>query len=310
MSLLPTSQIDQLETLRGSRVLVYYGDANRIDDADVEILYDALWRIGRTERLDFVLHTRGGSVNVARQIALLLHEFTDHLAVLVPYRAWSAGTIVCLAAQQLLLGPLAQLGPIDPIIASVGETVQGSPAYLSSEDIRTFRHMAEKWFGMTTPEQQTQVFAALVQRIFPTTLTSFYRSDRQIRKIGRELLRYQLPGVDNEGLDQIIEHLVTGIDAHDYRITRSEARDLGLCVEYPASDEAALMWGILRECKDYIETQSVQGITANGIIVTSDLQAHHIMVPREMPTSTMLPSDKMPRATFMMQSRWEIIHSQ
>ncbi len=235
-------RLPELEQLRHSHAVAYHG---LIDHDAPRMLYEHLRRVGRVPRLDLVLASNGGNPAAARRLALLLHEYTDRLTVLVAYRARSAGTLLCLAAHEIVLGPLAELGPLDPQIASAGGR-PGEPAVLSAEDIRAFRALAEEWFGVTRDEDRLQVLALLAQRVFPGTLGAFYRADRMIRHAATQLLAYQLPAAEPAELASIVDKLVSGYGGHDHAITRDEARALGLRVSYPQPREEALLWEVVR----------------------------------------------------------------
>ncbi|GAA3220850.1 SDH family Clp fold serine proteinase [Nonomuraea helvata] len=229
----------ELERARGGRAVALL--AGRLDAAHAYVLYECLRRRERAERLDLVLLTSGGDVDATRRIALLLHEHTDRLAVLVPDHAESAGTLLCLAADELVLGPMAQLGPIDPHISAVGEQV-AAPGRISAEDIRLLPLMAGEWFGLDERADRLEVFSAVSQRLFPTTLSTFYRADRNIRRAGRELIARQRPDLTEEDRARIIDELVSGYDSHGHAITRTEAAGLGLAVTRPSPGEEELMW--------------------------------------------------------------------
>src|SRR5437764_10030682 len=185
-----SSQIAEMQKLHGTPAIVY---GSMINGDSVRVLYECLRRWGPRERLDLVLSTSGGQVTAARQLGLLLRDYANHLTILVPYRARSAGTLLCLCANELVLGPMAELGPIDSHLSVISPAPPDAPGMIAARDIYTFRQMAEDWFGITREEDRLQVLALLAQRVFPTTLSSFYRSDRQIRHIACELLMYQLP---------------------------------------------------------------------------------------------------------------------
>src|SRR5688572_11254059 len=93
-------QLLEVQAIRGNPVIFW--SASISEDA-VCMLYECLRSIGPTRRLDLVLSTSGGVITVARRLALLLREFTQHLTILVPYQARSAGTLLCLSANELVL---------------------------------------------------------------------------------------------------------------------------------------------------------------------------------------------------------------
>lgn len=232
--------LGQLEQLRGRPAVLLQAPLT----ADlVPVFYQCLRTLGRLAHLDLVLCTSGGSVQVARQLALLLREQADRLSILVPYRARSAGTLLCLAADQLVLGPLAELGPIDTQMGSSSADAPELPASISAEDIRAFRTMAEDWFGVGRPEDRLQVLALLAARIFPASLASFYRFDKLIREVAGELLEFQLPGEQRQpDRAAIVDRLVTGYHSHDAVITRRDAVGLGLSVVPATDEEQDLLW--------------------------------------------------------------------
>lgn len=64
-------------------------------------LYEHLLKIGKTKKIDLVLYTRGGSIDAVWPMVNLIREFCDYFSVLVPFRAHSAGTLICLGARQM-----------------------------------------------------------------------------------------------------------------------------------------------------------------------------------------------------------------
>jgi hypothetical protein len=244
--------LPELAAHRDSAVLVYHG---LIDHDAPRVCYEYLRGLGRVARLDLVLATNGGNPTAARRLAVLLHEFTDRLTVLVPHRARSAGTLLCLGAHDLVLGPLAELSPLDPqLSASDGSRGGGEPTVLSAEDVRAFGALAHDWFAVPEADR-LQVFALIAQRVFPGTLGSFYRADRLVRQLGTELLAYQLPDADPADRAAIVDRLVDGYHAHDYAITRGQARELGLRVTDPDPREEELLWAVVSDCGDQLTPQ-------------------------------------------------------
>jgi hypothetical protein len=246
-------RLSDLAALHDSHAVVYHG---MIDQDAPRVLYEHLRHLGRVPRLDLVIATNGGTATAARRLALLLHDYTDRLTVLVPHRARSAGTLLCLGAHELVMGPLAELSPLDPQIGSAAAPRPGEPAVLSAEDMRAFREMAQQWFGVVRAEDRLSLFGLLAQRVFPGSLGAFYRADQLIRDMAHELLRYQLPDVDRVGRDLVVDRLVGGFHAHDYAITRAQAKDLGLRVRYADAQEEALLWTILRQCDTQLEVET------------------------------------------------------
>lgn len=269
-------QLVELESLRGNPTIFY---ASSLADDGLRVLYECLRKTGRTDRLDLVLSTGGGSVSTARQIALLLREYSGHLTILVPYRARSAGTLLCLSADTLVLGPMAELGPIDSQISSTGSAPPDASGMISAEDIRAFRDMAEDWFGVSRAEDRLQVLALMAQRIFPTSLSSFYRFDKLVRQIAGELLAHQLPDAGVDTRKYIVDQLVRGYYAHDYVLSRAEAQDLGLAVHFASPKEEELLWDLDRawRSQELKQTKGARQEVIGLIAAGSDFRAREVI---------------------------------
>jgi hypothetical protein len=112
-------QLARISELRGGRdVLVFAADLNK-DNAGVSIGYVDILPISdqlaslQGKSLDLILETPGGSGEVAEDIVRILRAKYEDIAVIVPGWAKSAGTIMAMAADEILMGTTSALGPID-----------------------------------------------------------------------------------------------------------------------------------------------------------------------------------------------------
>lgn len=235
--------IEAIEARRGSTVLVFAASHLEVDL--LPVLYDTLRDLGRPSRLDVVFYCRGGVVNAARRIALLLHEFTDHLAFVVPHRCESAGTITALAAREIVAGPVAVFSPVDPLLQASPSASGEAPLAISAEDVRLLGQMAKDWFGLEEGEARRQAMSVLFENIFPTTLTSFYRSVLEARAICAELLSLHMAHESEPRRASIADQLLFGYHSHTYALTREDMAALGLPIrrDVPTED---LAWEIAR----------------------------------------------------------------
>ena len=118
-------KIAQLERERNSRVilLVHRQETMKllgfpvmryIDVNDSEEVLRAIQMTADDVPLDIVLHTPGGLVLAALQIARAIRGHKAKVTVLVPHYAMSGGTLIALAADEIVMSRHAVLGPIDP----------------------------------------------------------------------------------------------------------------------------------------------------------------------------------------------------
>jgi hypothetical protein len=230
-----------LEDRSGDPVLAFAGT---VAVEALPPLWEYLARRRPLRRLNLILVTGGGGVSAARQLGLLLREYADHVSILVPHHARSAGTLLCLAADELVLGPLAELSPIDAHVGAAGQPDPGLPGLIAGEDVRAFPAMAREWFGVREQEDALQMLALVAQRIFPTSLTGLYRADRLVRRVAAELLAFQLPDAPHDERARIVNALVSGRDGHDDVLTRRDAQALGLKVRIPGQEEERMLWDV------------------------------------------------------------------
>lgn len=204
-------------------------------------------RIGTAKTISLFLHTRGGSTLAAWSLVNLIRQFTERLEIIVPAKAHSAGTLMCLGADSIMMTRQATLGPIDPSVnGPLNPEIPGAPpqqrAPVSVEAINGYLSFAKDEAGLTSDEARLGVLRALLDRVHPLVLGEVYRSRTQIRMLGRRLIKRQL--ADEDKVTKVLDFLCSESGSHDYTIYRQEARDeLGLKVERP--DDA--LYEIIRE---------------------------------------------------------------
>ena len=243
--------LKELEGARKSKVLVLA--ASVLEPEFLPHLYEMLQEIGKTERLDVILYGRGGEINATRQIALLLHEFTDRLSFLVPYHCQSACTALALAGHEVIASDLATFSPIDPRLQALDEDGAGGMQPMDSENVRLFNEMCQAWFGLDVQQEdiRMQLLASVGSSIFPTTLTSLYRATLEMKDIAEELLALQMPEASPQQRSEIVHTLMHGYHSHTYALTRANLQKLGLRVGRDEKAEA-MAWQVAKVLNNLI----------------------------------------------------------
>lgn len=172
-----------------------------IDLNDAEDVLEAIRRTPPNQPLELILHTPGGLVLPAVQIARAIKAHKGRKTVFVPHYAMSGGTLIALAADEIVLNPHAVLGPIDPQIG-------GLPA------ASILRVAAQKSADAT--DDYTLVLADLGRMAID-----------QLESVARELLAGTVSG---DAAASIARQLSSGRWTHDYPIDSGEAREIGLKV--------------------------------------------------------------------------------
>jgi ClpP class serine protease len=206
------SKIAAIQKTRGSRLIAvihrqesmrFFGFplARYIDMDDAEKILNAIRTTPREQPIDVILHTPGGLAIAALQIARALRAHPGRVTVFVPYFAMSGGTLVALGADEIVMTEHAMLGPIDP-------QINGMPA------ASIIKVASEK--PLSEIDDQTLIFADLGQKAID-----------QLKRQACELLRTPMTP---DAAIALADKLTSGRWTHDYPITVSEARELGLPV--------------------------------------------------------------------------------
>jgi hypothetical protein len=96
--------------------IVVLFDMTQIAQQDADNIYAAVTSFVARKPILLVLHSMGGSIAAAYLIGKMLQEHSPKLVIVVPRRAKSAATLLCCASQEIHMGSLSELGPIDPQI--------------------------------------------------------------------------------------------------------------------------------------------------------------------------------------------------
>lgn len=262
--------IEKLQSVRKSKVICLW-HSDRIADAPIgamttrlasdqqPIICEHLRRLGHNPRLDLVLYTRGGDTTMPWPLVNLFRMYSDHFAVLVPFRAHSAGTLICLGADEIVMTSLGELSPIDPTTANAfnprDKTNPQNILGISVEDITAFIELARSRVDMKGREANTAILEALTKEISPVALGNVNRVLSHIRMVGKKLLGLRrAQGEQNAKVDKIINKLTTEMYSHAHFINRSEAREeIGLNVVDATSEEEDILLGLHREYAEALQ---------------------------------------------------------
>jgi ClpP class serine protease len=204
--------LTQIERRRGSRVILLvhrqetmsllgFPIARYIDVHDAEEVMRACEMTDPDVPLDIVLHTPGGLVLASLQIARAIRYHKGKVTVFVPHYAMSGGTLIALAADEIVMSRHAVLGPVDP---QIGQYPAAS----------LLKVLAKK--PVADVDDQTLILADVAEKAVS-----------QLCESVKELLtRSQTP----EKAKALADLLATGTWTHDYPITVEEGQRLGLKV--------------------------------------------------------------------------------
>jgi ClpP class serine protease len=200
--------LSELEKKRGSRVIVLIHREESvnvlgipvvryINVEDSEAVLRAIRFTDANTPLDFIIHTPGGLVLAASQIAMAIKRHPAKTTVFVPHYAMSGGTLIALAANEIVMDINAVLGPIDPQLgdfpaASILKVIENKPM----ERIQDLT--------LILADQSTKAIA-------------------QVTALAQQLLSGKMAP---QRAKEVAHRLASGVWTHDFPITAETAKDL------------------------------------------------------------------------------------
>jgi len=227
--------ISEIEDLRGSRLITYIvttkpGISTQIDTIDLREIYDHLLKIGNVEKIDLFIYSLGGTSTVAWALTNLIREFTEKFAVIVPSFAFSCATSIALGADEIVMGKMGTLGPVDPSVANpFNPVISGKITPISVEDIGGYEALLRDKAKLTNEDNFTNMFNRLCIKVNPLALGNAYRHYIKARDDANKLLELHMdPEGDKVLLEKIVDTLVEKLYFHGHHIPQSEAKKIGL----------------------------------------------------------------------------------
>lgn len=179
-----------------------------IDIDDSEKVLRAIRSTPRDKPIDLIIHTPGGLVLAATQIAKALHEHPAKTTVIIPHYAMSGGTLIALAADEIIMDRNAVLGPVDPQLMNYP-----APSILKVLEKKDINEI----------DDSTIIMADIAEKAI-----------NQVRNFVYELLKDKL---GHDKADEISRILTEGRWTHDYPLTYEVIRDFGLKVSTEVPEE-------------------------------------------------------------------------
>ena len=205
--------ISKIEKAHGTRVITMihrqekrslfgFSVSRHIDMEDAQSIIAAIKETPDERPIDLIIHTPGGLVLAAMQIARAVEAHPAKVSVYVPVYAMSGGTLIALAADEIVLGEFSMLGPIDPQLL-------GLPAasIVAARDAKP------------------------VEQVFDLTLVLADVSEKALAQVKRGAVELMTPRMSKAKAKKIAEKLAGGHWTHDYALTAEEAASIGLPVK-------------------------------------------------------------------------------
>jgi len=217
-------QAERLKTIRkieqatGSRVITLIHRQERvslfgipfyryIDIEDSEQILRAIRMTPPDKPITLILHTPGGLVLAAAQIALALKAHPAKKTVIIPHYAMSGGTLIALAADEILMDPHAVLGPVDPQLSD--------PRVGSVPAISVLKVVQKKG----------------VEKVSDLTLIRADVAEKAVRQLEELVIELTEDKLGREKAEKLAKELVYSHYPHDWPLPPNKLKEMGLPVK-------------------------------------------------------------------------------
>lgn len=246
--------IEQLENKLQRNIVVYHANLGHpvslMLDHDAEVLENVLSTLDREkygQRLDLFIHTPGGLPEAAAKIVQVCRSYSSGFRVVVPSTAMSAGTLLAMGADEILMSDTSKLGPIDPQMPQADRTgrqfLRPAKSYIDA-----FTALIAECHREVAARRPAQAFLHLLNNQDPSWIIECQRARKATEKLAFDFLKGRmLTGKTDEEIGTTVAGFVTAGDegTHGSPIFYERARQIGLKIEYV--DKESEVWKIVRE---------------------------------------------------------------
>lgn len=300
--------IAHIEESRQSKMICYLTSLRpnvpgQISDDAVRVFFDHLLTLPSrpVRKLDIFLCSNGGSGTVPWRLVSLFREFAQEFNVLIPYRAYSAASLLALGANEIVMHPFAELGPIDPTVTNEfnpTDPLTNQRQGISVEDVTAYVNFIKSTVGITHEDELVQAIKILAEKVHPLALGNVERFIAQSRMIARKILRTHMGEQDTHTIDEIVENMASKLYFHGHPINRQEARnDLRLKVATEVSrDLEDTMWALYKDYEEEFQNLNIFNPAAELVATPATP-----VMPQPMPPPGALPQQVAVQAPMLMQ---------
>lgn len=226
-------QIRQIQDTRGARLISYVSNIGTLIDRDDVLGFgDLLHNVRPDENLDLLLHTAGGDIDAAEKLINMVRTRVGkgRLRVIVPDFAKSAGTLIALGADMIVMSDTSELGPIDPQI-----TLRDPHGNLLRHSVQAYLDAYETHAAALRQNHADAAAAMMLSKLDPATVKLCRSACDRAQQFAESQLQSGMFRSGQPGnFTKIAKELMDTKKwlSHGQMIGAADALKLGLNVEY------------------------------------------------------------------------------
>lgn len=200
------------------------------------------------DSVDLLLISNGGDPTVSYRIVNLIRERFKKFGVLLPYTAYSAATLISLGADEIIMHPYSNLGPVDPQLT---HKTKEKEIRFGSEDLRNYLEFIKEDVGVSDQEQLQRSFELVAKEVGSIPIGIAKRSSQLAFSMGEKLLNMHMS--DSNKAKTIAETLNKSFYHHGHALGLTEAKKIGLPVIKPNNELKQLLHEVMLSFESEME---------------------------------------------------------
>ena len=289
--------LEEIEKITETRVIAYLANPNVspnfLDHNDPIFLNDLLETVAGAKKLDIVIDSPGGEANVAERLASMCRDYSPNVRAIVVNSAKSAATMWAISTDEILMGYISEIGPIDPQIRMISP--QGRTTYVPAQSIL---NSVGQLHGMLNQGLDQRIVMGLIQKLDPAIIDVAQNAINFSREFAYRWLSQHMLREDLEKAKEVADALSDNRRwlSHGKRIGIREATDLGLKITRIRRDTRLwkLLWEYYGRSQIAMNTKGLMKLYESktmGINFTVTIQRRPLRAPERPPPSTQEETD-------------------
>lgn len=255
--------IRKIERITKRNLLCYIGNfphpvgsIMKVDDRFIETAFMSIDFAQYSGNLDIMIHTLGGDALAAQNIIQTCRTYCKNLRVIIPKTAMSAGTIMAMGADSIMMRETAELGPIDPQM--IVNTPTGQIQRPASSWVDAYLSLIKESQDAIKKNEPPHPFLQQLGLLDPSWIQVCLRARRLSESIAKEFLKkYMLQKKTDAEIQAVVDNFIEKGEklSHGTAIRPLEAQGFGLNVEIIEKNTQLdkLIWELIERAERYIQ---------------------------------------------------------
>jgi hypothetical protein len=221
--------IKELNKKLGGTLITYFNNPRgSVCHDDVLALFELLEKIGHQQKIYLFIKSSGGNGQASLRLVNLLRQYCEKVIAVIPLECASAATMITLGANEIYMGPMAYLTPVDTSLTHALSPIDRDNDRVSVS-LDELTRVVRLWQSQKSDKSENP-YQQLFQHVHPLVIGAVDRAESLSIMLCKELLAYHIK--DEKTQDRIANALNAKYPSHGYPILFEEAKRVGLKVSH------------------------------------------------------------------------------